>query len=116
MKFTEDQFIATEHSSTKDKAKFANKFVSFVESRYKRSDFSKWFYKRLSMTFGHIAHYNQEGFYSVFFTTKEDQARFVEQCLRYPCYGDPGYTYSDGELALQKWLRTNVWQQLELPF
>ena len=31
------------------------------------------------MTFGHIAHYNQSGFYSEFFESTMDKVRFLEQ-------------------------------------
>jgi hypothetical protein len=30
--------------------------------------------------------------------------RFLEQTLLHPCYGDPAWTYSDVERALQAWL------------
>ena len=61
------------------------------------------------MTFGHIAHYNQGGFYSVFFETLQGKVDFLEQSLDYPCYGDPAYTYSDAERVIQNWLRDGGW-------
>jgi hypothetical protein len=57
------------------------------------------------MTFGHIAHYNRAGFWSEFFTTAADKVRFIEQTVQHPCYGDPAWTYSDVERALQAWLK-----------
>jgi len=79
-------FIATQHSSASDKAKFANHFVRFVESGYRRTLFFKWFYTRLSMTFGHIAHYNIDGFYAEWFA--DGGECFLAHAAMYPCYGD----------------------------
>ena len=33
--------------------------------------------------------------------------RFLEQTLLHPCYGDPAWTYSDVERALQAWLQAD---------
>ena len=110
----EHKFTSTEFSTVQDKIKFYNQFIKFVESDYNRSKFPKWFYNRLSMTFGHIAHYNQDGFYNTFFTTKEDKKDFINQCLQYGCYGQPEYTYCDVEKALQSWIKSITYQQLGL--
>ena len=105
--FTADQFIPTRFDSAEQKAEFANQFVSFVKSDFSRGKFPKWFYNRLSMTFGHIAHYNQSGFYSTFFEDTAGKKRFIEQSLGHPCYGDPEFTYCDAEQVLIKWLKEN---------
>jgi hypothetical protein len=114
--FTAEQFTPTEWNSAEDKAKFANHFVRFVESGYKPSLFEKWFYTRLSNTFGHIAHYDRGGFYATFFETLRDQLRFLEITAgNYGLYsdrsggicGDPQFTYSDVERALRNWAREN---------
>ena len=84
--------------------RFAQQFVRFVESDFAAKHFNDRFYRRLSNTFGHIAHYNRAGFWEVFFTTTADKVRFLEQTLQHPCYGDPAWTYSDVERALQQWL------------
>jgi len=101
--FTPDQFTPTQHSSAADKAKFANHFVDFVRSGYRWSKFHKWFYTRLSMTFGHIAHYNQSGFYQTFFDSGDGLIRFWRITMQYGCYGSPAYTYCDVERALQEY-------------
>lgn len=106
--FTEQQFTATKHSSAADKAAFANQFIRFIEKGYARSAFTKPFYQRLSMTFGHIAHYNREGFYATFFTTEADKLTFIMQTLQHPCYGDPAYTYSDVEQVIQQEVRRRL--------
>jgi len=105
--FQASQFTATEFYSAADKAKFANHFVRFVLSGFKRSLFYKWFYKQLSNCFGHIAHYNQAGFYAHFFESPEDQLRFVERTRDYRPCGDPAYTFCDVERAIQSWFNTH---------
>lgn len=102
--FTADQFTPTEWSTAEDKAKFANQFVVFVESGFARDKFPKWFYTRLSMTFGNIAHYNQEGFYATWFMDTDSKMEFLQNVIAYPCYGSSSFTYSDVEIALQNWL------------
>lgn len=104
VKFTADQFTATEFDTAADKAKWANTFVKFVERGFQASDFSKAFYRRLSNTRGHIAHYDQGGFYSTWFDTTQAQLRFINHWLSHPVYGDPKFTYSDVERQLQSFL------------
>lgn len=103
--FSANQFVATQWEPAEEKAKFANQFLNFVESGFSESKFPKWFYKRLSMIFGHIAHYDQSGFFAEFFTTTKDKLRFLRQCANASCFGDPTYVYSDVERALQDWMR-----------
>lgn len=104
MKFQPTQFTATQWETAQDKAKFATQFQRFVQSDFAAQHFTDRFYRRLSMTFGNIAHCNRGGFWSEFFTTTADKVRFLEQTVQYPCYGDPTWTYSDVERALQAWL------------
>jgi hypothetical protein len=99
-------FTPTQWDTAQDKAAFARQFVRFVQSDFAAKHFKDKFYRRLSNTFGHIAHYNRGGFWAEFFTTTADKVRFLEH-LQHPCYGDPGWTYSDVEQALQAWLRAD---------
>lgn len=103
-RFTAAQFTPTQHSTAVDKARFANHFVKFWESDFAWPCFPKWFYTRLSMTFGHIAHYNQHGFYDEFFTSNLGRWNFLQITERGGGYGDPAFTYSDVERALKAWL------------
>lgn len=105
MHFEPTQFTPTQWDTAQDKAKFAEQFVQFVLSDFAERHFTDKFYRRLSNTFGHIAHYNRGGFWAQFFTTTGDKLRFIEQTLQWPCYGDAAWTYSDVERALQDWLR-----------
>lgn len=97
------QFTATEWDTVEDKEKFAKHFIRFVESGFNKNLFYKWFYTRLSMTFGHIAHYNKDGFYAYFFEYHDED--FITSCLLGGGYGDPSCTYSDVERYLKNWLR-----------
>jgi hypothetical protein len=102
---TANEFTPTKWDDRQTKATFARHFVKFVESGFDQRLFSQAFYRRLSMTFGHIAHFNRQGFFETFFTTTADKVRFLRMTLAHPCFGDPAFTYSDVECALQTWLR-----------
>ncbi len=103
--FEPNQFVATKWSTAEDKAKFANARMKFIAHEFPRQSFSKALYQRLSNTFGHIANYNIDGYYSVFFERDADKVVFLDQTLRWPCYGDPTYTFCDVERAVQRRLR-----------
>ena len=102
--FTAEHFTPTKWDNAQTKANFGRQFVRFVESDFDPGRFSQAFYRRLAMTFGHIAHFNRQGFFANFFTTTEGKVRFLQMTLDHPCYGDPAFTYSDVERALQSWL------------
>jgi len=103
--FLASEFTPTQWSITEDKAQFGNTLLHFIESGWKETLFTKKLYNRLMNTFGHIAHYNQAGYYSEWFTTELDRLRFIEHLLRWPCYGDPAFTFCDVERALQREVR-----------
>jgi len=102
--FIAPQFTATSWSTQGEKVKFANHFVHFVESGFPLRLFYKWFYIRLSMTFGHIAHYNRWGFYDTWFSDTQSQLEFLKHTKQVVSYGDPAHTFSDVERAIQGWL------------
>lgn len=97
-------YTATEWSTVKDKERFVKQFKAFVLSDFARTKFPKWFYNRLLNCFGMIAHYDIYGFYATFFEDTAGKVDFAQQCLEYPCYGDPARTFSDVERDLQVWL------------
>ena len=103
--FVAADFVPTQWDMSERKAKFANALMTFIADDFPRSKFHESFYRRLSNTFGHIANYNRDGFYQRFFLTAEDKCAFLEQCVTWPCYGDPAYTYSDVERAVAERLR-----------
>ena len=103
--FEPDRFTPTQWSSPGDKAKFANALMKFIAHEFPRQSFGKALYQRLSNTFGHIAHTNQDDYYSVFFERDADKVVFLDQTLRWPCYGDPTSTFCDVERAVQRRLK-----------
>ncbi len=107
MTFDPSQFTPTKWQTVEDKAAFANRFVRFVQSDFALKHFTEKFYRRLSNTFGHIAHYNRGGFSETFFTTTADKVRFLEMTLRWSWGGDPAWTYGDVERTLQEWLQAS---------
>src|SRR5208283_6023310 len=98
--FVAADFVPTQWDTAEQKAKFANALLTFVAQDFPRSRFHERFHRRLSNTFGHIANYNCDGFYGRFFMNAQDKLEFLEQCVRWPCHGDPTYTYSDVERAV----------------
>jgi hypothetical protein len=100
--FLQSDFIATKFSTAADKAEFGNTLLRFIESDWASALFTKRFYNRLSMCYGHIAHYNRTQFYEEWFSSLAAQVRFLKHTLRFPCYGDPEYTFSDVERAIQR--------------
>ena len=100
--FLPSDFKATKFSTAADKAEFGNTLLRFIESEWASALFTKSFYNRLSMCFGHIAHYCRSQFYEEWFSSLAAQVRFLKHTLRFPCYGDPEYTFSDVERAIQR--------------
>jgi len=113
MKYTPTQYV-----NAKDKENFVEHFMKFVEKGFPQKMFNEKFYQRLSMTFGHIAHYNSQGFWETFFTNATNKVRFLTMTLNHPCYGDPSYTFSDAEKEIQRRLvKMNIletWRQTEI--
>ena len=99
------QFTPTKWCSAEDKAKFVQQFQEFVEGGFQFKHFPKWFYNRLSLCFGMIAHYDQAGFYGEYFETAHNRTNFVRECLLSQSYSD----FSDAEKFLQGWLREFKW-------
>ena len=100
--FLPSDFTATKFSTAADKAEFGNTLLRFIESEWASALFTKSFYNRLSMCFSHIANYNRTQFYEEWFSSLAAQVRFLKHTLRFPCYGDPEYTFSDVERAIQR--------------
>jgi hypothetical protein len=99
--FIEDGFTATKRDTAADKAWFANALCKFIAADFAQTLWSKRLYRRLSLCFGHIAHYSDAGFWGVLFTDTRGKLDFRDETMRYPCYGDPTYTYCDVERAIQ---------------
>jgi hypothetical protein len=115
--FTEADFTATKFVTAKEKAKIANNLTRFILSGFKQCSFSQAIYTHLSNMFGHIAHYNINGFYETWFSSPQERCKWAEYVLRggmYGCVGSPAHTRSDVEKALMAWMRDNhIAEQLE---
>jgi hypothetical protein len=82
--FIAAEFMPTQWATADDKAKFANALMKFIAAEFPRHSFTQPFYRRLSNTFGHIAHANLTGFYGAFFERDFDKVVFLEQTLSWP--------------------------------
>lgn len=96
------EFTPTKWNTAADKAEFGNQLLEFILSGFKAGRFTEKLYIRLSMCFGFIAHYDRNSFAETWFDDTESCAAFVNQILKSPCFGDPAYTYSDVEKAIQR--------------
>ena len=105
-RFQPDEFTATQWDGAEVKAKFANDLCRFMAADFKETLFSKDLYRRLSMCWGHIAHYDRNGFFSEFFRDLRGKVDFLDQTLAWRCFGDPAYTFSDVERAVNARLRS----------
>ena len=103
--FLPSEFVPTQFSTAADKADFGNTLSHFLDGDCARDLFTRKFYNRLSMTFGHIAHCDIEGFYSTWFTRDRHRVGFIQKLLHWPCHGDPKFTFSDVEHAIQRVVR-----------
>jgi hypothetical protein len=113
--FLPDEFTSTKFSTASDKAEFGNHFLRLIESECAQVLFTKDFYHRLSMCFGHIAHVDRPTFYETWFTSDQDRLRFIEKTLKWPCWGDLEYTFSDVERSIQQEvLKRNYLAQYQL--
>ena len=100
--FTASDFVPTKWSTTEEKAAFGNGLLHFLLSGCQAGRFTEKLYTRLSMCFGHIAHYDRHGFAETWFDSSESIASFVNHLMQWPCHGDPRYTFSDVERAVQR--------------
>lgn len=93
--------------SAADKAKTCALFVRFVESGF---SFNIWkghraLYVSLNSMYGHIAHFNSDGFFSTWFVSARHQIAFLQRARDWRVfYGDPRHTRSDMERALTSWI------------
>ncbi|WP_158792753.1 hypothetical protein [Granulicella sp. L60] len=110
--FEAQSFIPTRFSTAEEKAKFGNIFLHFIASDWKDSLFTKSFYTRLSNCFGHIAHFDRNGFIATWFTCEKHRFEFIRHTLAWPCYGQPEHTFCDVEAAIQVEVRKRNYLEL----
>ena len=68
--------------SAAEKTKIALAFSRFVEHGFQQKHFTKALYKYLSLHFGFIAHFNQEGFYSARFASPDGRKETYKAILQ----------------------------------
>ena len=100
--FTASDFLPTKWSSADEKAAFGNTLLHFMLTGFLAGRFTEKLYTRLSMCFGFIACFDRQGFSETWFDSPESIASFVNHLMQWPCHGDPGYTFSDVERAVQR--------------
>lgn len=72
-------FSDVEFMSGKEKRSVLKDWERFIESGFERKHFTNRLYKHLTLHCSFIAHYNIEGFYSVYFDEKRNTGRFMDQ-------------------------------------
>jgi hypothetical protein len=100
--FTASEFLPTKWSTADEKAAFGNNFLHFMLTGFLAGRFTEKLYTRLSMCYGHVAHFDRAGFSETWFDSPESIASFVNHLMQWPCHGDPGFTFSDVERAIQR--------------
>lgn len=111
-----EEYTATEWDTAEYKAKWEKQLIRFVERGAQREHFTPKLYKRLSLMFGHIAHYNIDGFYGEWFGTPKRKVkwlRWIQNGGRFGGVGDPSVTWSDVEISLQTWAIENDEQLMD---
>ena len=109
--FQASRFTATKWNTAEEKARMAFKIMKFILNGFQQPSFTKEIYKRLSTMFGHIAEYDIHGFYHVWFADDAASLKWAENALNGGVLGfvvgDPAWTWSDVEKALQEWMKEN---------
>ncbi len=98
-------FTPTKFQPADSKALFVGHCVKFISADFPRHQFTRRFYGQLIHCFAFIAMYDQDGFWTEYFTTNAGKVEFLQQMLSHPCYGDPCHTFSDAEREIIKRLR-----------
>jgi hypothetical protein len=114
--FQMQDFTPTKCATADEKAKVANKLTRFILGGFQQGSFSKAMYQRLSNMFGHIAHYNINGFYETWFSDIKACRDWAEHIIGnwLSGMGDPRFTWSDVEKALTQWMKDNqIAEQLD---
>lgn len=105
--FATAPLTGTEWATAADKALYLEKLARFVEAGFPEKRFTGPIYSGLNLhLFGHIAHFDKDGFYHTWFSTEERRREWVRNALRSTSEGDPAYTWSDAEAIFQEWLAT----------
>jgi hypothetical protein len=80
--FEAAQFTATKWTTADEKAAFANALCRFIAADCKTTLFTDSLYRRLTLSFGHIAHGTKRGFIAAFFDDLRGKLSFLEWTLQ----------------------------------
>ena len=98
-------FTPTKFRPAATKSWFVEHCARFVSADFPRHQFTQRFYGQLMNCFGFVAHYNQFGFWTEYFTSNAGKAEFLQQVVSHPCHGDPCHTFSDAEREIVRRVR-----------
>ena len=94
-KLEQPEFRDVEFMTAREKGSVFRDWDRFLDSGFERKYFTKHLYNHLIQHCSFIAHYNQDGFYSMYFGEKRNTGRFIDQ-------------FTDGvsaEYGMDYWLR-----------
>jgi hypothetical protein len=101
--FMAGEFVATRWNSAEDKAKFANALMKFIANNFPRQSFTKVLYASATPSGISLIRTRMAS------TAPSSSATLTRSSfstrLRWPCYGDPTFTFCDLERAVQRRLR-----------
>ncbi|CAM2909951.1 hypothetical protein CFR75_12295 [Komagataeibacter xylinus] len=98
----------TRWATVEEKAKLGNAMLRFIAEGMPAEKFTASLYERLSNMFGFIAHYDRHGFAQTWFDSAATRRDFLDQIVRHPCWGDPGFVWSDVEREIGQRVRENL--------
>ncbi|NHN93261.1 hypothetical protein [Acetobacter sicerae] len=98
----------TRWATTEEKAKLGNAMLRFIAQGMPAEKFTASLYERLSNMFGFIAHCDRHGFAQTWFDSAVTRRDFLDQIARHPCWGDPGFVWSDVEREIGQRVRENL--------
>lgn len=99
-----ENFRDTPFDTAAEKHKVFKDLKRFIETGMPKERFTKKLYQHLSLHFGHIAHYNLDGFYETWFQTPKNQLDFLKK-HRDEEIGSPDNAWNDVRMALAQWLK-----------
>ena len=88
-----------------ERQKFLAEFKEYAVAGFPWCGFRESLYQPLTNMFGHIAHYNNRGFWTTWFSTPGYQQQWLIRVQNWKVYGDPRYCWSDVETDLRDWVR-----------
>ncbi len=109
--FTAENFTNSSWGTAKQKTKFVNHFIDFVENDMKFENFPNWFCESIKYSFGKMTyhnpeHYNRNGYYNLFFLCAKDKAQFFDNILHYD-YSSSDDGRNDVVAVVRNWLIEN---------